>query len=233
MARSDEQNRLARERAREVILHAAIETFAERGVAGASIAEITQRAGVAQGLVSYHFGGKDQLVVAVIEQWFATLFGIPEVPGSADARLAGIIDGAVMATGYALPLQKVVLALQQQPATHRLYAEVESRYHERGIESEEKVRDIFRERGAADPELEEIMLRSTLEGIILKYAVYGDTFPLEDARRWMYRLYALPEPTTPLPLDVAARAVPLRVRATGALAATVGASSAQSGDRTA
>lgn len=222
MARSDEQNRLARERAREVILHAAITTFAERGVAGASIAEITQRAGVAQGLVNYHFGGKDQLVVAVIEQWFAALFGIPEVAGSADERLAGIIDGAVMATGYALPLQKVVLALQQQPTTHRLYAEVEQRNHERGITAEEKVRDIFRERGAADPELEEIMLRSTLEGILLKFAVYGDTFPLEDARRWMHRLYGLPEPEAALPLGAAPRESPLRVRATGALHAGPG-----------
>ncbi|WP_270410390.1 TetR/AcrR family transcriptional regulator [Microbacterium maritypicum] len=79
MARSDEQNRLARERARENILQAAIETFSERGVAGASIAEITQRAGVAQGLVNYHFGGKEQLVIAVIDRWFETVLGFARV----------------------------------------------------------------------------------------------------------------------------------------------------------
>ncbi|CAH0227244.1 HTH-type transcriptional repressor Rv3405c [Microbacterium oxydans] len=217
MARSDEQNRLARERARENILHAAIETFSERGVAGASVADITRRAGVAQGLVSYHFGGKEQLIVAVIDQWFAALFGLPEVQGSADTRLAGIIDGAILSTGYALPLQKVVLALQQQPATHRLYAQSEDRFHERAIQSEESVRDVFRERGAVDPELEEIMLRSTLEGILLKFSVYGDTFPLEDARRWMYRLYDLPEPDAALPLEAPAREVPVRLRASGAV----------------
>lgn len=217
MARSEEQNRLARERARGNILQAAIEVFSERGVSGASVAEITRRAGVAQGLVSYHFGGKEQLITAVIEAWFDALFGIPEVPGDADARLAGIIDGAVMATGYALPVQKVVLAMQQQPATHRLYAEVEDRFHERAITSEEAVRDIFRERGAVDPELEEVMLRGTLEGILLKFAVYGDTFPLEDARRWMYRLYDLPAPEAPLPLASTPRQVPLRLRASGAV----------------
>lgn len=217
MARSEEQNRLARERARATIVQAAVEMFSERGVAGASIADITRRAGVAQGLVSYHFGGKQQLVTAVIEQWFHALFSIPEVPGPADLRLAGIIDGVLMATGYALPVQKVVLAMQQQPATHRLYAEAEDRFHERAIQSEESVRDIFRERGAADPELEEIMLRGTLEGILLKYAVYGDTFPLEDARRWMYRLYDMPVPEAPLPLDLPPRQVPLRLRASGAV----------------
>lgn len=60
MARSDEQYRQARERTRESILQAAIAAFSERGVAGASIAEITTRAGVAQGLVNYHFGGKER-----------------------------------------------------------------------------------------------------------------------------------------------------------------------------
>jgi len=217
VARSDEQNRLARERARENILQAAIEVFSERGVSGASVAEITRRAGVAQGLVSYHFGGKEQLIVAVIDAWFHALFSIPEVSGAPDDRLAGIIDGALMATGYALPVQKVVLAMQQQPATHRLYAEAEDRFHERAIQSEESVRDIFRARGAVDPELEEIMLRGTLEGILLKFAVYGDTFPLEDARHWMYRLYGMPAPETPLPLDLPPRQVPLRLRASGAV----------------
>ncbi|MBT2476401.1 TetR/AcrR family transcriptional regulator, partial [Microbacterium sp. ISL-103] len=128
MARSEEQNSLARERSRSVILKAAIELFAERGVAGASIAEITQRAGVAQGLVSYHFGGKQQLVAAVIDRWYENLFAIPQVDGTADQRLAGIIDGALTAAGYALPVQRAVFAMQQQPSTHRMFAEAETRF---------------------------------------------------------------------------------------------------------
>ncbi|WP_082914290.1 TetR/AcrR family transcriptional regulator [Microbacterium sp. H83] len=217
MARSDEQNRAARERAREAILLAAIEVFAERGVSGASIAEITHRAGVAQGLVNYHFGGKEQLVAAVIDRWFETLFGIPTVDGTADERLAGIIDGALTATGFALPVQRAVFAMQQQPDTHRLFAESETRFLEQAIASEDIVRHVFRDRGAADPALEEIMLRTTLEGIFMKYAVYGDTYPLEDARRWVRRLYDLPEPEAPLPLELAPRDPDARTRASGAV----------------
>lgn len=217
MARSEEQNRAARERAREGILHAAIEAFSERGVAGASIADITQRAGVAQGLVNYHFGGKDQLISAVIDRWFQTLFSIPQVDGTADQRLAGVIDGALSATAYALPVQRAVFAMQQQPSTLRLYADSEDRHDESATSSENIVRGMFRERGAADPALEEIMLRSTLEGIFMKYAVYGDSFPLEDSRRWMYRLYALPEPVVPLPLELPPREDDLRLRASRAV----------------
>lgn len=217
MARSEEQNRLARERARELILDSAIELFAERGVSGASIAEITRRAGVAQGLANYHFGGKEQLIIAVIDAWFDALFSLPGVEGPADQRLSGLIDTVIMATGYALPLQRAVLAMQQQPSTHRLFAEAEERYEDRARVAEESVRDMFRERGAADPEVEEIMLRSTLEGILVKYTVYGDTFPLEEARLWMYRLYALPAPAEPLPLTAPPRSGAIRLRAMGAV----------------
>lgn len=217
MARSEKQNRLARERARGLIVQAAIEVFSERGVSGASVADITRRAGVAQGLVSYHFGGKEQLVTAVIDSWFDTLFSIPQAVGTADELLAGVIDGALSATAYAIPVQRAVFAMQQQPSTHRLFAESEQRFVEQVGASEDIVRGMFRDRGAADPALEEIMLRSTLEGIFMKYAVYGDTFPLEDSRRWMYRLYALPEPAAPLPLPLPPREDDLRLRAARAV----------------
>ncbi|WP_136056733.1 TetR family transcriptional regulator [Microbacterium sp. K24] len=215
MARSDERNRLARERAREALLHAAIEVFSERGVAGSSIAAITQRAGAAQGLVNYHFGGKDQLVAAVIDRWFETVLGFARVDGTPDEALAAVIDGALTATAYALPLQRAVLAMQQQPATHRLFAESEARHEAAASAAEDAVRDLFRARGADDPELEEIMLRSTLEGVFVKFAVFGETFPLEDARRWMHRRYGLPEPTTPIAPPARLQNGERRPRATG------------------
>lgn len=224
MARSDEQNRIAREKARENILQAAIALFAERGVAGASIAEITGRAGVAQGLVNYHFGGKDQLVSAVIDRWFETVLSFAQVEGTPDEALAAVIDGALMATAFAVPLQRAVLAMQQQPATHRLFAESERRHAAGVTAAEDAVRDLFRARGAADPGLEEVMLRSTLEGVFVKYAVFGDTYPLEDARRWVHRLYGLPEPQHPLPLPAPPRQDDPRPRASGAARPETGGS---------
>ncbi|MCT1476718.1 TetR/AcrR family transcriptional regulator [Microbacterium sp. p3-SID336] len=217
MARTHEQNRQARERARENIIQAAIEAFSERGVAGASVAEITSRAGVAQGLVNYHFGGKDQLIGAVIDRWFETVLGLARVDGAPDEMLAAIIDGTLMAAAFAMPLQRAVLAMQQQPATHRLFAESEQRHAEAVAAAEDAVRAVFRARGAADPALEEIMLRSTLEGIFVKYCVYGDTYPLEDARRWLHQRYGLPAPAEPMPLPNPPRDGEPRPRATASL----------------
>lgn len=213
MELAEVRDRVVRERSRKAILLAAIDLFAERGVSGSSIAEITRRAGVAQGLMNYHFGAKEQLVAAVMDYWFETLFGIPPIKGTTDERLAGIIDSALRATGSALPLQRAVFALQQQPFTHRLFADSEERHAEMVVAAEDTLRQLFLERGAGDPALEEVMLRTILEGVFMKYAVYGDTFPLEDSRRWMYRTYDLPTPQSPLPVQTAAPAPGTRLRA--------------------
>ncbi|GAB3598198.1 TetR/AcrR family transcriptional regulator [Microbacterium tumbae] len=192
MARSEEQNRLARERARESILSAAIELFSERGVHGATIADITGRAGVAQGLVNYHFGGKDQLVAELVDRWFRIMVGFPQSSGGdADERLRGIIDSALAAATVNLPLHRAVLAMQQDPAQMRFFAEASVRNAQAAADAEAAVRRIFAERGAADPALEEVMLRTTLEGVVIKYAVVGDPYPLEGARRWVLEKYGL------------------------------------------
>jgi AcrR family transcriptional regulator len=167
--------------------------------------------------VNYHFGGKDQLVAAVIDRWFETVLGFARVEGTPDEMLAAVIDGALTATAYAIPLQRAVLAMQQQPATHRLFAESEARHEAGATAAEDAVRDLFRARGADDPALEEVMLRSTLEGVFVKFAVFGDTYPLEEARRWMHRRYGLPEPASPIAPPAPLREGEPRPRATAAL----------------
>ena len=54
--------------ARESLLDAAVGLFAERGVAGTSIAEIATRAGVTAAMVHYYFSDRDRLLDAVVEE---------------------------------------------------------------------------------------------------------------------------------------------------------------------
>lgn len=51
----------------------------------------------------------------------------------------------------------------------------------------------------------------------MKYCVFGDTYPLEDARRWLHRRYGLPEPTAALPGVPTPHEGEPRPRATAAL----------------
>ncbi len=64
-----------REATRERIVEAAVEVFTEKGFGGASTREIARRAGANQGLVTYHFGSKDELWRAAANRIFERLGG--------------------------------------------------------------------------------------------------------------------------------------------------------------
>ncbi|MFT4234395.1 MAG: TetR/AcrR family transcriptional regulator [Microbacterium sp.] len=199
-----------RESTRAQIVRAAFDVFSEQGFTAATIADITARAGVSRGLVSYHFGSKEQLVQAVLDEWFATFVCIvTEVEGAPDERLAAIIDSSLRAAVDALPEQRIVLALALQPSTHEIFAQGERNNAKLSDAFIEAVRDVFRERGADDPDVEEVMLRSLLEGVIVKRGIYGNAYPVHAARRWLYRTYGLGEPTTAF--DAPADATPIRL----------------------
>jgi len=61
------------EATRDALLEAGHHLFAERGFDAVPIEEVAARAGVNKALISYHFGGKRALYVAVLERGFATL----------------------------------------------------------------------------------------------------------------------------------------------------------------
>lgn len=54
---------------RERLIHAATRAFAERGFAGASMADIGRVAGVSKGGVYFHFRTKEELFFAVLDHW--------------------------------------------------------------------------------------------------------------------------------------------------------------------
>lgn len=57
-----------RSHSEEALLDAAAELIAERGVEGASLASIGDRAGVSRGLPTHHFGSKDALVARLAQK---------------------------------------------------------------------------------------------------------------------------------------------------------------------
>jgi AcrR family transcriptional regulator len=198
--RSDATNQQLRERSRERILGAALEVFAEKGYEAASISEVTARAGVSRGLVGYYFASKRDLAAQLLDRWLDGIAGILEIPGTPDERLAGMIDGALMAASMTLPVQRLAISLMMQPSTHGVFAEVETEKSDRMALVEDAIRAVFAARGADDPAVEEMLLRATLEGITVKLAIYPETFPLEPIRRRLYAGYNLPKPKEPLPV---------------------------------
>lgn len=64
-----------RDETRERIIDAAVDAFSELGFRAASTRDVAKRAGVTQGLVTYHFGTKDALWRAAADRIFTALQG--------------------------------------------------------------------------------------------------------------------------------------------------------------
>jgi AcrR family transcriptional regulator len=61
------------DRSQQEILRAAMSEFHERGLGGARIDSIAERAGVNKRLIYYYFGSKEELFLAVLEQTYADI----------------------------------------------------------------------------------------------------------------------------------------------------------------
>lgn len=81
--------RLPRERRLREIEQAAREAFVENGYAGTAVSDIAARAGVSEGTVFTFFPTKRDLVVRVVELWYAAMLGafreaLPGIHGAAN-----------------------------------------------------------------------------------------------------------------------------------------------------
>src|SRR5512139_1053897 len=102
---------------RKRILDTAERLFGERGVAAVSLRDINRAAGISQGVLHYHFGGRDAVIEAILQRWLPTV----------NAERRQMYD-AVLAAGrtpnerdvveiLCLPLAR--LAVGRQPAGRR------------------------------------------------------------------------------------------------------------------
>src|SRR2546429_5105 len=61
------------DRTQESLLRAAMEEFSQRGLGGARVDRIAERAGINKKLIYYYFGNKEKLFLAVLETTYADI----------------------------------------------------------------------------------------------------------------------------------------------------------------
>jgi AcrR family transcriptional regulator len=90
--------RIANQQTRAALMAAAADLFAEQGYAGAKVRDIAARAQANVAAVSYHFGSKQALYVAVLEAQAARMIAQHPLPAADDGqapehRLRAVIAG--------------------------------------------------------------------------------------------------------------------------------------------
>ncbi len=83
-------------RARERLLRAAVDVFDRKGYAGASVREIVEQAGITKPVLYYHYGSKEGMLIAILEEGARLLEGgltrAVESSGTSRQRLQRLFD---------------------------------------------------------------------------------------------------------------------------------------------
>lgn len=130
---------------RDAIVDAAIEVFAEHGFRGGALTEVAERVGLSAAGILYHFGSKEELLLAVIEE--------------RDRRLAPILIELAQRGGLGSLTGAVVFA--EQSERERGLTALHTVLQAESFEADAPARDYFlaRSRGLRAGQAE--MLRAT------------------------------------------------------------------------
>ncbi|MDT4998115.1 MAG: hypothetical protein QOK12_220 [Mycobacterium sp.] len=112
------------------IVGCAIEVIAEVGFAQASIRKIADRVGIAMSAVLYHFGNKDNLVEAIVEEMYRSMIAVVVPALDAEATAADELNAYIRSTIMYFGTHRVALkalaslGTSYQPSDGRRFDEV-------------------------------------------------------------------------------------------------------------
>ncbi len=183
------------ERAQQLI-DAAMDTIAVHGLSGTTTALLTERAGLSAGIISLHFGSKDNLLAATLERLIiehrAKWIEAAKNPRlDAAARLWALME-AHFAPEICTPVKIRVWFAFFGEATHRAtYRQLCERFDtERGDFMDACCEKLVADGGyrVGDPERLSHLIESTADGLWLDMLLYPEEMDVANARNQMRTL---------------------------------------------
>jgi AcrR family transcriptional regulator len=179
-ARRSQQQR--RSETEQRVLAAAMALIAERGSRAVSLAEVGRLAGYSSGIVSHHFGGKQQLLAAVVNH--ARLFDLPVTHSCGLDQLTLLISTYLTTFRERAPAPQAFLllwseAVASDPVLAPLFAERDAWF--RGLLAS-YVRSGIDDgsiRTDADPEAVAVSVLGLLRGIGMQLISTAEQAPLD------------------------------------------------------
>ena len=180
----------AKERHRRALIEATADAIAEHGLAAVSISRILEKAGLSRGMVNLHFSSKNNLLLAVAEQfsedytrhWSAAM---ERAGGLPEARLRAIIDADFDPAVLNRRTMAVWFAFRSEAHSSPEYMPF---IDSRDAKMQRTITSICRElcaEGAnpgTDPQIAALSIIALLEGLWTDFYLHPDRFDRDTAR---------------------------------------------------
>ncbi len=192
MTRNPEQNQRLRDERREKILSHALRLFAAKGLTATKVSDIAEAAEMSQGLMYHYFSSKEDIYTELIRRAFKLMneaaLGLEALPISPREKIEmalrqlvkGIEEGDSFARTVLFNAQAGVS--EDTPAEARAILDAESMVPYGVIE---RIMRAGQQDGSIkphDPQELSVVFWTTIKGLALHKAVYGDAFKAPDVR---------------------------------------------------
>ena len=179
MPRTPQQNRRLRAESQRRILEAARTAFARLGVDRATVRDIADEAGVAQGLLYNYFRSKDELLRAIFREGardVAEAFAAGAGDGTAEERLGRVIHRSFEIVRERREFWQLSYMVRFQPRIAALLRKDLAAWTA-GVRAQ--LETLLREIGHPDAPALARVLFGAIDGVAQHYALEPDEYPLD------------------------------------------------------
>jgi AcrR family transcriptional regulator len=164
---------------RGAILAAALELFAKRGYSATTTDEIAKKAKVSKGHIFAHFGTKQDILMAILDEQIGRL-----MPGlddgselrSAKEKFISLIDAWVEVVKTEPLLVRLSLQLNLDDEYRKLLKTKGKQYYDAVFG---RLRDLVKQLGSKDPDLDCLLLTFVFDGIMANHTVAPQLFSID------------------------------------------------------
>lgn len=163
------------------IVDAVIDTVAQHGISGTTLALVASAAGVSQGVLIFHFRSKEGLLAATLrsqnadyrQRWQACLAGVDHLQ-----QVLGLIRTDFSPTVCSRRALALWFAFWGEAAAQPVYQSLcEEAERDRAEAMLQACRDLVAARGGPDPELLARSIDSLTDGLWLQMQIHGARMP--------------------------------------------------------
>ncbi|MEP0755676.1 TetR/AcrR family transcriptional regulator [Trichocoleus sp. Lan] len=182
MPRTPAENERIRQATREQILKTAMDLFFTKGYHATSIEDIAKQAQISKGLLYHYFKGKEDVLAAMVDVRLNDLLVVMNaaVAKSTPAeQIRHIAEGALDDVRRQPEVFRFYLNLFTQPRLDPIVAKYSQKLMHEQAKQFEIQTQMFSELGVANPRQRSLYFSSTLQGIMLMFSTYPNTYPLD------------------------------------------------------
>ncbi len=182
MPRTPEENERIRRATIEHILETALILFCSKGYYSTSIEDVAKQAQISKGLLYHYFKGKEEVLAALVDirinDVLVVMNAAKTKPTPAE-QIRHIAEGALDDVRQKPEIFRFYLNLFTQPKLDPVVAKYSQKLMDEQARQFELQTEMFCKLGVANPRQRSLYFSSTLQGIMLMFSTYPQSFPLD------------------------------------------------------